>query len=125
MAKLFSYKEIAEHNTQEDLWMIIDGKVYDCTKFIDEHPGGEEVLLDLGGQDATGPFADIGHSDDAVKMLADLYVGDVDQDSEPIAKVDKEPVSSTTGGEGNGLMILALLAVMAAVVYFYMNSRKE
>ncbi|CAR22677.1 Cyb5p [Lachancea thermotolerans CBS 6340] len=123
MAKLYSYKEIAEHNTENDLWMIIDGKVYDCTKFMDEHPGGEEVLLDLGGQDATGPFADIGHSDDAVKMLEDLYVGDVDKDSEPIAVVKGDPASTTTGGEGNGVMILAIAAVALAVVYFYLNQK--
>ncbi|KAM3163627.1 Cytochrome b5 [Lachancea thermotolerans] len=123
MAKLYSYKEIAEHNTENDLWMIIDGKVYDCTKFMDEHPGGEEVLLDLGGQDATGPFADIGHSDDAVKMLEDLYVGDVDKDSEPIAVAKGDPTSTATGGEGNGVMILAIAAVALAVVYFYLNQK--
>ncbi|CUS20483.1 LAQU0S01e07624g1_1 [Lachancea quebecensis] len=123
MAKLYSYKEIAEHNTENDLWMIIDGKVYDCTKFMDEHPGGEEVLLDLGGQDATGPFADIGHSDDAVKMLEDLYVGDVDKDSEPTVVPRDDPTSTTTGGEGNGVMILAIAAVALAVIYFYLNKK--
>ncbi|SCU82931.1 LADA_0C08746g1_1 [Lachancea dasiensis] len=123
MVKLLSYKEISEHNSQSDLWMIIDGKVYDCTKFMDEHPGGEEVLLDLGGQDATGPFADIGHSDDAVKMLEDLYVGDVDKDSEPVKRAEPEPASATTGGEGNGVLILALLAVAAAIFYYFMNQK--
>ncbi|SCV03765.1 LAME_0H13036g1_1 [Lachancea meyersii CBS 8951] len=121
MAKLLSYKEIAEHNSQDDLWMIIDGKVYDCTKFMDEHPGGEEVLLDLGGQDATGPFADIGHSDDAVKMLADLYVGDLDKESEPVHKKEVEPASATTGGEGSGVFVIAILAVLAAVLFYFMN----
>ncbi|SCV05725.1 LANO_0H13806g1_1 [Lachancea nothofagi CBS 11611] len=123
MTKLYSYKEIAEHNSESDLWMIIHGKVYDCTKFMEEHPGGEEVLLDLGGQDATGPFADIGHSDDAVKMLEDLYVGDVDKDSEPIVRVAAEPASTTTGGEGNGVLILALVAVAAAIVFYFLNQK--
>lgn len=122
MSKLFTYQEIAEHNTEGDLWMIIDGKVYDCTKFIDEHPGGEEVLVDLGGQDATGPFADIGHSDDAIKLLEPLYIGDLDKDSEPIKKDEKEPASSTTGGEGNGVLILAIIAVFLAIAYFYINN---
>ncbi|CEP63890.1 Cyb5p LALA0_S09e04786g [Lachancea lanzarotensis] len=121
MAKLLSYKEISEHKSRDDLWMIIDGKVYDCTKFMDEHPGGEEVLLDLGGMDATGPFADIGHSDDAVKMLADLYVGDLDTESEPVHTKEPEPASATTGGEGNGVFVLAVLAIVAAIVYFYLN----
>lgn len=122
MSKLFTYQEIAEHNTEGDLWMIIDGKVYDCTKFIDEHPGGEEVLVDLGGQDATGPFADIGHSDDAIKLLEPLYIGDLDKDSEPIKKEEKEPASSTTGGEGNGVLVLAIIAVFLAIAYFYINN---
>ena len=33
--------------------MVIKGKAYDVTKFLDEHPGGEEVLLDMAGKDAT------------------------------------------------------------------------
>ena len=90
---------------------------------MDEHPGGEEVLVDLGGQDATGPFADIGHSDDAVKMLADLYVGDVDKDSEPVIVAAPEPASATTGAEGNGVFIIGIAVVVAAVLYFYLNQK--
>lgn len=35
---------------------MINGSVYDITQFVDEHPGGEEVLLDVAGQDATEAF---------------------------------------------------------------------
>lgn len=38
MSKVYEYDEISKHNTKEDLWMAIDGKVYDCTEFLDEHP---------------------------------------------------------------------------------------
>lgn len=55
-AKVFTYEELSQHNKEDDLWMAIDGKVYDCTKFLEEHPGGEEVMTDCGGIDATGPF---------------------------------------------------------------------
>ena len=37
--------------------------------------GGEEVLLDVGGQDATEPFEDVGHSDEAREILDGLLVG--------------------------------------------------
>lgn len=34
--QLFSFEEVSKHNNKDDLWMIIDGKVYDITKFQDE-----------------------------------------------------------------------------------------
>lgn len=39
--------------------------------------GGEEVLLDLGGQDATEQFEDVGHSDEAREILERLVVGNL------------------------------------------------
>lgn len=35
-AKLFTYEEVAAHNKRNDLYMIIDKKVYDITKFLDQ-----------------------------------------------------------------------------------------
>ncbi|KAJ3234294.1 hypothetical protein HDU81_001507 [Chytriomyces hyalinus] len=75
MAAEVSFDEVKKHNTAKDCWMIISGKVYDITKFLDQHPGGEEILVELGGQDATEAFDDIGHSSDARKMLVDYLVG--------------------------------------------------
>lgn len=37
--------------------------------------GGEEVLLDVGGQDATEAFEDVGHSDEAREILGGLLIG--------------------------------------------------
>lgn len=37
--------------------------------------GGEEVLLDVGGQDATEAFEDVGHSDEAREILEGLLIG--------------------------------------------------
>lgn len=34
--KLYTYEEIAAHNSRKDLWMVIHGKVYDITAFVDE-----------------------------------------------------------------------------------------
>lgn len=41
------------------------------------HRGGEEVLLDVGGQDATEAFEDVGHSDEAREILNGLLVGNL------------------------------------------------
>ena len=37
-AKQFTLTEVAKHNSKDDLYVIIDEKVYDASKFIDEHP---------------------------------------------------------------------------------------
>ncbi|KAJ1975623.1 hypothetical protein H4R34_004265 [Dimargaris verticillata] len=81
--KILSADEIAIHNKKSDLWVIVSGKVYDVTKFVDEHPGGEEVLLESAGMDCTEAFEDVGHSEEAREMLNDYYVGDLAGSSEP------------------------------------------
>eukprot|EP00927_Polykrikos_kofoidii_P044571 TRINITY_DN38501_c0_g1_i1.p1 TRINITY_DN38501_c0_g1~~TRINITY_DN38501_c0_g1_i1.p1 ORF type:complete len:671 (+),score=154.91 TRINITY_DN38501_c0_g1_i1:123-2135(+) len=51
----FTANEVAKHNHPKDLWVIMNRKVYDVTRFHKFHPGGKEVLLQMGGKDATGP----------------------------------------------------------------------
>ncbi|XP_010524689.1 PREDICTED: cytochrome b5 [Tarenaya hassleriana] len=76
--KVFTLAEVSEHSTKHDCWLVIDGKVYDVTKFLDDHPGGDEVLLSATGKDATDDFEDVGHSTTAKAMLDEYYVGDID-----------------------------------------------
>lgn len=70
--------ELAAHSKASDCWMVIQGKVYDVTDFIDEHPGGDEVMLAEAGKDATEAFDDVGHSDDARALLKPMYKGDLE-----------------------------------------------
>lgn len=35
-----SYSELKTHDKKEDLWVEINGLVYDLTNFVGEHPGG-------------------------------------------------------------------------------------
>ena len=49
--KLLSAQEIARHNTVEDLWIVVDGQVWDMTDFAPEHPGG------IGSQSHTSLFS--------------------------------------------------------------------
>ena len=46
----FSLVEVAKHNTQNDLWVVINNKVYDVTAFVEKHPGGHEVLIERAGK---------------------------------------------------------------------------
>ena len=40
MARTISTQEISGHNILEDLWIVVNGKVYNITDFAPEHPGG-------------------------------------------------------------------------------------
>lgn len=118
--KVFTFEEVAKHTTADDLWVVYNGKVYDVTKYIDEHPGGEEVVLDVAGIDATEAFNDIGHSDDAHDILKGLLVGKVEGG---VIKEARIPSSST---EESGLsvpLIAVIVFLLAFAVYYYLQNQ--
>lgn len=49
--------EIKKHNNSQSLWMVLNGKVFDLTKYLPHHPGGEAKLLKGAGKDATSLFS--------------------------------------------------------------------
>ncbi|KAI9933195.1 hypothetical protein ASPWEDRAFT_114552 [Aspergillus wentii DTO 134E9] len=75
--KVYTLNEIKSHNTKQDLWVVIHGKVYDITKYTRDHPGGADVLVDVAGTDATAAYEDVGHSEDADAILQTFCVGTV------------------------------------------------
>jgi cytochrome b involved in lipid metabolism len=75
--KQYSLEEIKQHNTSESAWCIYKTGVYDITKYIDEHPGGGEQLLEASGGDMTAAFDDFGHSDNALQILKKLKIGEL------------------------------------------------
>ncbi|CAD5234508.1 unnamed protein product [Bursaphelenchus xylophilus] len=96
--KLFRAAEVAQHNSAESCWIILDEKIYDVSKFVLEHPGGEEVILNLAGQDCTNEFNDVGHSSDARAMAEDYLIGklhpeDSNNSKEPVATLNEKKES--------------------------------
>lgn len=45
--------------------------------FVFQHPGGEEIILECAGSEATGAFWDKGHSSHAHIMLQNYYIGEL------------------------------------------------
>jgi cytochrome b involved in lipid metabolism len=74
--RIYTAGEVAAHNTVEDCWLIIRGKVYNVTPYVYDHPGGS-ILCQDAGRDSTASFDDIGHSSDAVALLEKFYIGDL------------------------------------------------
>ncbi|TPX37939.1 hypothetical protein SeMB42_g06791 [Synchytrium endobioticum] len=48
--------ELVKHKSKDDLWICVRGKVYNCTRYVDFHPGGVKQLLRGGGIEATALF---------------------------------------------------------------------
>jgi cytochrome b involved in lipid metabolism len=71
----YKMEDIVLHNKDKDCWIVIDGSVYNVTKFIYDHPGGPDVLLEYAGKDCTDVFNDIGHSSDAYVMMEKYKIG--------------------------------------------------
>ncbi|KAL7918695.1 hypothetical protein ACQKWADRAFT_330486 [Trichoderma austrokoningii] len=84
----YTLADVAVHKTREDLWVIIHGKgnespkkhaavLYDVSKYVRDHPGGVDVLIEVAGTDATAAYEEAGHSEDADEILKTFLVGTV------------------------------------------------
>ncbi|KAJ6852691.1 cytochrome b5-like isoform X1 [Iris pallida] len=100
ITNLYSMQEASQYNTKEDCWIVIDGKVYDVTQYLDDHPGGDDVLLSATGKDSTEDFEDAGHSKDARELMKQYAIGELDASPPAIAELEiftkeEEPSSLT------------------------------
>eukprot|EP00930_Biecheleria_cincta_P021748 TRINITY_DN1601_c0_g1_i1.p1 TRINITY_DN1601_c0_g1~~TRINITY_DN1601_c0_g1_i1.p1 ORF type:complete len:143 (+),score=42.94 TRINITY_DN1601_c0_g1_i1:97-525(+) len=125
-----SMAEVAKHSTEEDCWLVLHGLVLDLKKdFLDEHPGGPDVITCLAGKDATQDFEDISHSDAARDWSNKHVVGYLDSlEGEEAEKAKTKLIpkmselSSNGGGGGGGGMaslLPAIAVVIAAVIAFF------
>ncbi|GLJ44259.1 hypothetical protein SUGI_0925290 [Cryptomeria japonica] len=127
MAKVYSFEEVSSHNTQNDCWIIVNSKVYDVTSYLEEHPGGDDVLLLATGKDATEDFEDAGHSTDAREIMEKYYVGEIDTSSFP--KLTSKPVPghspkpSDTATKILHFVIPVAIVGVAVLVCFYIKKR--
>ncbi|WFD26132.1 hypothetical protein MNAN1_001107 [Malassezia nana] len=119
-ARQITFAEVCEHKSEESLWLVIDNKVYDVTKFLSEHPGGDEVLLTEAGKNATEPFEDVGHSEDARAALKTLYIGDL-ADPENMPKTGRKASDMIAANPGGSPPLIVIVAIAAVVAYFIYN----
>ncbi|CAJ1415594.1 unnamed protein product, partial [Effrenium voratum] len=72
----FTAREVAGHSSEDSLWVIIDSYVYDVTAFHSMHPGGSQLLLKHGGQDASQPAQMAhGNSRKAKSLMGQYCIG--------------------------------------------------
>lgn len=71
--KEFTMEEVAKHNTEDDLWVVVKGVVMDLTGWLDEHPGGPQAIKNFMGRDATEEFEML-HDDEVIPKYAPQQV---------------------------------------------------
>ncbi|KAG6412007.1 hypothetical protein SASPL_124664 [Salvia splendens] len=142
--KMFSFEEVSKHNTEGDCWVVIHGnfiffslsfyiwenqiynlmalvaihiyQVYDVSRFLDEHPGGDEVMLNA----SSGTFSQnklsgwmqllnlrtFSHTDYARGLMKDFLIGKIDANTLPKMqkKYTKNDASSSNDSSSHLLL---------------------
>ena len=70
--------EVSAHNSAESCYVTLDGKVYDVTDFLDDHPGGADLILEYAGKGVKFIMEDEvshSHSSAAYEILDESLIG--------------------------------------------------
>lgn len=96
----YSREDVSKHSTPTDGWIIVDGSVYNVSKFYSLHPGGSGVLDQyLGGKvDATEIFFGL-HRSSVLKKYARLKIGSIKGEKPQYALPEVGALSVVPGGE--------------------------
>ena len=135
-SKEIGFAELCRHNKVDDLWLAIDGIVYDVTPFMDDHPGGGDIMLSAAGKDGTDDFEDVGHSPHARELLKRFKVGtfkgDFSSSNGASLKTPKHQRQNTTtttthaqmdtiGGNAIVGLVLPVLVIACAIAAYYLG----
>lgn len=128
--KSYTLEEVSKHSTAKDCWLVIYDKVYDVTRFLDEHPGGDEVMLNVTGKDSTDDFEDVGHSTGARMQLEEYFVGNFEG---PPSGTKTPVMNGVTVGKKRSqtdifrkiLQVLVPLAILGLAIFVRLVTSKE
>ncbi|KAG5315189.1 PREDICTED: cytochrome b5-like isoform X2 [Acromyrmex echinatior] len=87
----YSLADVAKYNGKNGArtWIVIHDNIYDVTDYMQQHPGGPELIDDYAGKDATSGFDEFGHSSDATKMLKKYLVGELEDEDKRVNRMKK------------------------------------
>lgn len=124
--KKIDLDECKRHTTEKDCWIVLSGKVYDVTEFLDEHPGGFDIVVAATGKDATEDFEEIGHSNAAREMLDKFYIGEFEGGPAAAHELNKKATATAqqhhASKSGLAQVILPLLPILILLLALYLGS---
>ena len=74
----FTQSDLELHATSKSCYVTIGSKVFDITPFLDDHPGGGDLIVQYGSKDISAIMRDEishSHSEAAYEVLEDHLVG--------------------------------------------------
>ncbi|PGH03625.1 hypothetical protein AJ79_07317 [Helicocarpus griseus UAMH5409] len=102
---VFSAADLKSHTTAKSCYVTRGAKVYDVTSFMDDHPGGGDLILEYAGKDISEIMRDIPsheHSEAAYEILEDYHIGFLQPSSSCKANGNGTANGSSTNGTANG-----------------------
>jgi cytochrome b involved in lipid metabolism len=76
----YTMAEVEEHGDDASCWTVIDGGVYDLTRWISQHPGGQAAIESICGIDGTAAFrGQHDHAQEQENILATFKIGTLSQ----------------------------------------------
>jgi len=82
--RIFTTDDLAVHNKKGDCWITRNDKVYDVSAFVEDHPGGDDLILQYAGKDIGEAMDDPEehiHSVSAYDMLDEYMIGKLGKDA--------------------------------------------
>lgn len=81
----FTEADVRSHNSAKSCYVTLGPNVYDVTEFLNDHPGGADLVLEHGGTDVAHIMKDVishEHSEAAYEILEDCHIGFVASSSD-------------------------------------------
>ncbi|KAI8669136.1 Cytochrome b5 heme-binding domain-containing protein [Fusarium keratoplasticum] len=112
----FTLQDVASKSTQSSGYIAIDNKVYEITDYMSKHPGGDDILAEVLGTDATQAFHEVGHSEEAMEQLKQLLAGELH-----VSK--KENTATVKRLSGLYMWVVSVFGVglLSILAFFYVN----
>jgi cytochrome b involved in lipid metabolism len=95
------WKEIRQHNTVYDGWMVIRNKVFFISPYLAYHPGGEAILAKSLGTDATSLYDKYHRWVNLEALIGKLQIGYLDVDGDDNEEEDNDDDDKPFGLPGN------------------------
>jgi len=77
-SRIFANEDLVAHSSSSSCWVSRNGKVYNVTSFLHDHPGGDDLILNHAGKDIGAVMKDASeheHSESAYEMLESYVIG--------------------------------------------------